>query len=584
MKHPLLYLAAVSLRNSVVQRLARLRQPKYLLAALAGGAYFYFFFFRHALRGFRAGPVLADPAAPAAWLEPVGALVLLLVLAASWLLGKERAALQFSEAETAFLFPAPVARRTLIHYKLLRAQIPILFSAVLLALVFRRGTVLGGNPLIHAAGWWIVFSTLDLHFMGASFARERLLDRGIDPLRRRLLVVGALGLLAGLAWLGLRQMDFPGGALPTDFRELPGYLAAALRQGPAAWLLEPFAWVVRPYLAADARSFLAALAPALAVMAAHYFWVVRSSVAFEEASLALAEKRARQIEAVRSGDWRGARTSVIRVQSEAFALPGRGWVPWAFLWKSLIELGPVYRWRTWWIAFGGLAALIAWLGADRARTDYLVLVAVFLGMGGLMLAFIAPMFLQRTIQQTLQQIDIIKSRPVAGWQVVAGQLLTPTLLLVLTEVLLVGGALIAAGLFKGKIVLGLGMAVAGVGAVVLILPSLCGLMMMIPYAGVLFFPAWFQHSAGAPAQGIEVMGQRMIFALGYVFTLLVALVPAGGVAAVGFILVNWLAGKLAALAVAAVVAAVILAVELGAAIWLLGERLERFDLSQELPR
>ena len=64
----------------------------------------------------------------------------------------------------------------------------IFFSALLLTLFSRR---FGGNLLIHALGWWLILSTLNLHFLGASFARTLLLDRGISNWLRRLLVLGA---------------------------------------------------------------------------------------------------------------------------------------------------------------------------------------------------------------------------------------------------------------------------------------------------------------------------------------------------------------------------------------------------------
>src|SRR5205085_7964459 len=108
----------------------------------------------------------------------------------AWMVPHQRAALAFTEAEVAFLFPAPVTRRGLIHFKLLRSQTAILFTTVLLTLVANR---FGGRAWIHAAGWWVILSTLNLHFLGSSFARTLLLERGISNWRRRL---GILLLLA----------------------------------------------------------------------------------------------------------------------------------------------------------------------------------------------------------------------------------------------------------------------------------------------------------------------------------------------------------------------------------------------------
>jgi len=108
----LVYLQLTSLRNALSQRLRRLRHPRYLAGAIVGAAYFYVFFFRHFFSG-RGRPTLhlaGLPALTVDWpslLEPLGASVLFVVAALAWILPKDRAALQFTEAEVAFLFPRP---------------------------------------------------------------------------------------------------------------------------------------------------------------------------------------------------------------------------------------------------------------------------------------------------------------------------------------------------------------------------------------------------------------------------------------------------------------------------------------------
>ena len=121
----LLYLQYHTFRNRLVSRFKRLKQPKYLFGAIVGGLYFYFYFFRYLFHGFGGRPAVNLAVSPEhlQLFELVGALALFVIVLLAWIIPHERAALTFTEAEVAFLFPAPVTRRTLIHFKLLRSQL-----------------------------------------------------------------------------------------------------------------------------------------------------------------------------------------------------------------------------------------------------------------------------------------------------------------------------------------------------------------------------------------------------------------------------------------------------------------------------
>src|SRR5215467_10345555 len=169
----LLYLQFHSVKNRLAVRLKRLQQPKYLLGGIVGGIYFYFYFFRH-LFGVQGSPGASSATSTVSALalyESLGAVILFIVVLLAWVVPHQRAALAFTEAEVAFLFPAPISRRGLIHFKLLRSQTSILFTTFFLMLVTNR---FGGKFWIHAAGWWLILSTLNLHILGSSFARTML--------------------------------------------------------------------------------------------------------------------------------------------------------------------------------------------------------------------------------------------------------------------------------------------------------------------------------------------------------------------------------------------------------------------------
>src|ERR1051326_7688572 len=85
----LLYLQFHTVKNRILFRLKRLRQPKYLLGAIIGGLYFYFNFFRWGF-GIGRGTTQLLASDNQAFMECAGALVLLTLLLAGWIFPRER--------------------------------------------------------------------------------------------------------------------------------------------------------------------------------------------------------------------------------------------------------------------------------------------------------------------------------------------------------------------------------------------------------------------------------------------------------------------------------------------------------------
>ena len=186
MIHAFLFLISRSFVNRTKARLKRLKQPKYLIGAIFGvlylGSNFVQFIFLRSGRGVKSSFAVDDSVFPL-----IGLVILFVLVASAWIFPHARAALVFTEAEVAFLFPAPVSRRTLIHFKLLRSQIAILFTVLLVAILTGRIFV-SSQAWMRMLGWWMILSTLGLHFLGASFARTMLLERGVSNWMRRALV------------------------------------------------------------------------------------------------------------------------------------------------------------------------------------------------------------------------------------------------------------------------------------------------------------------------------------------------------------------------------------------------------------
>lgn len=588
----LLYLRFMSFVNWVRTRLKSLRNPKQLAGAMAFAVYFWFFFLRH----WSTGPKAARAAAAAQTLQlpdtlpdywlPVatafGAIALLVFIALMWIIPTRRAALGFTEAEIAFLFPAPVTRQALVHFRLLSGQFRSLVGATIMMLISNRWSFLGGNAITHALGWWFVFSALNLHFSGASFTLTRLSDLGLGAIRRRIYVLLFVAAVVGLTLVRLPAEERLPASNDAVLRPLSDWLILVTGTAPLSWLLLPFKLVIGPFLAPDTPAFFVALAPALAVIGLHYLWVVRSAVSFEESSIDYAQKRGARIAAWRSGQ-RTYRSSPRTAQQEPFRLAPIGRPELAFLWKNLLAAWPYFRVKVFLGAAGVILVGGTWILRHPEWNPLRIALGVGAGVFGVYLLIVGPHFARQDIRSDLANADILKTYPLPGWQIVFGQMLTPVV--ILTGILWLA-LLISALMFQPRHPpewFDVSFRIACGGWLAVLLPVVVTLQLLVPNAAALIFPGWVQ-SQRTRAAGPEVAGQRMIFFFAQIVTMAVALLPAGAVA-FGLIGLVWGFLKLpltVAIHTAAIPVLLILVAEIACGLWLLGERFEQLDLSAEL--
>jgi hypothetical protein len=575
----LFYLQYHSVKNRTVSRLKRLKQPKYLAGAIVGGLYFFYYFIRPFVmpgQGVQALPMTRLPGEPE-WVELIGAAALALVALAAWVLPNRRTALAFTEAEVAFLFPAPISRRGLIHYKLARSQGAILFTVLLLTLVTHRW---GGRAWIQMTGWWLILSTINLHVLGASFARTMLLDRGIGNWQRRLGVLALAGLVIGAAVWWVR------GALPpltpgdlADVERIKTYVTTVANSTPVIILLFPFRLVVGPYLAGDALGFLRALPGALVVLLGHYAWVVKSNVAFEEASVEASRKLAEKVAAIRAGNWQAAQDKA-RAGRSLFKLGPAGPAATAFFWKNLISASQGITFRTWIIAAAVVLGVAIGMGNTVGGRTLPVVAGAIAGMLAVWSVLLGTHVMRQDFRQDLAYLDVLKAFPVAPWQVALGQLLAPAVILTGVQWFLL--ALTAVLLPQTpNFPLGWPAVLSVTLSLALVMPALNFISLVIPNAAILLFPAWLQAGKDGP-QGIEMTGQRLIAIVGQFLAFMLSLIPATVAFALVFfparmVVEWWMAVPLAALAATGVLTA-----EAGLGVFWLGRLFDRFDLSSEL--
>lgn len=568
----LIYLCTRSALNHVLLRVRRLKEPRYLIGALFALGYLYFIFMMPNQR--RA----AREASPVAQVLPefvttAGALVLLLLFAVMWLWRRGRTTLQLSEAEITWLFPAPVAHATIVHFSLLRMQAPLVLSAVLITL-FTAMWDLPSPPWARAFGWWLVLAVTMLHTVASGFTCTRLLERGIAQWKRQFGVLALIGIGAWLLPVLDPHLRLPTPAESANPEALVPYLLEQTGSGALYWILAPLRALVGPFVAEDLPAFLRALGPALLVYVLHYYWAFRSERADVEATIENAAKRATMIAAMRRNAFR-ATLSPLKARPDPFRLSARSSPVVALFWKNLLSTRAYFNWRT----FAAIASVIVawnlWLGTPErigplARIP--MILAFFIAVQTL---FIGALLARQDLRNDLENADLMKTWPLPGWQIVLGEILAPVCILsAVVWLCLLQLTLGAQPPAESAIAPYFRWVVGGVLA--LLLPLWLATQVLVANAVAVLFPAWAKTSN--QAVGWETIAPRLLFLFGALLASIVAALPATLGGALVYIPASWFTGNLA-LVPAALVAAVIMAAELAWGIDWLGRRFEAYDLA-----
>jgi ABC-2 type transport system permease protein len=590
----LLYLRLTSLWNLVGYRIRRLRQPRYLVGAAVAVLYFYYFFLR---RLGLAGPAALDAGAMAsagAMLVVPSCVLLsaigLLRIAFAWISPADNPGFRFTEAEIAFLFAAPITRKTLIHFRLLSSQAAILFTSVLMAVVFNRFQTLGGNRLMRAIGLWVVFSIFSLHLNGTSLSLSRLKEKSAHYLLWRILAVAAILLYAiavfasAFAWM---EAHTSGGLF--ESRDWTLVLRDLLHSSPLRWLILPYRIAFGPYFATSGREFAVAMVPAVGLLALHYYWVLSSEARFEEGSIALAEKRAATKAAQLRGDAPKVGSAKPKAQPGPFPLCPTGPPEIAFLWKNLLSMRTsLLNRRTVvilimlavWMSFS-LGPLLASHARSRDAGFYAPIIVMFCCIVGAYTLMVGPQIARQDLRNDLPNADILKTYPLEGWRLALGELLAPAAILTLVLwflIIVCAFAFDFAGLVDWltpavRVTVALCMAAAA--------PVLCVLQLIVPNLIMVLMPGWYQASRSRGA-GIEVTGQRLILGIGQLLFALTVGTPAVAAAALIIFSSHLFIGVVPAVVLASLVVLAILVGEIAVGLWLIGARFERLDLASEV--
>jgi len=559
----LLFLTRSTIRNRLLLQAKRVRQPRYALALVLGAAYFWLILLRPAVQPSRAPTSL--------WLgaELVAAVGILLLMLGGWVFSGEPMALAFTPAEVQFLFAAPLTRRGLISYKLFRAQLIILFNALIWVFVLRRSGSVLAAPL-RFLGTWLLFTNLSLHRLGAALVRTSLLEHGRAGIRRHLpaIVLGGASLVAVALIVADAVPAIRAARASGEFSQAVSHVATL----PAARAL--LFWprvIVGPSFAQTSTEWLRAASAALVMLLVQLVWVIRSDVAFEEAAVQASAERARRIDAWRRRSAR-PRPNARKKIKRTLALAPTGAPAWAIVWKNTLLLMRTGRVGS----IVGLALMAFVLSLPSIDfwgfTNRFVAVWALALIG--LLIVLGSRVLQNDFRQDADHLATLKTLPLAGSRLVGAEVVSSALPISALQQMLMLIAYVAT-LGDEGLPINLAMRTSLLLMSPLVLFSVNVTTVTIQNGAALLFPGWIRVTP-VVGGGIEAMGQGILATGMLLLTFLIALLPAAAACA----MVWWLlAGVPNVWIVALAVAAAVLLAETWWGIRGLGRRFERLEPS-----
>jgi hypothetical protein len=197
-------------------------------------------------------------------------------------------------------------------------------------LLFHRSGESGPERIIAS---WAFLSTFSLHRLGVALIRASQQEHGAKGIRRTALATILFVAMAVVVVKGV----YDGRAVlsATDLGDLDHAIAAVFGSQPLSWVLYPFRVAVAPMFATNSSEWLRAIPPRLVLLALHFWWVLRSDSAFEEAAAEASTAQAKRIESLRTRGVSG-RTISAKSARRTIALKPTGHPAVAIFWKNVL--------------------------------------------------------------------------------------------------------------------------------------------------------------------------------------------------------------------------------------------------------
>ena len=559
-----LYITLCSARNRVRVRLRRLREPRYLFGAIVGAAYLYFAVFAR-MAGRRGRVRLGPPPDMSLRLQTVGPLVAALVVfvlaVLTWVVPATGAMLSLSDAEAAFLLPAPLSRRQLVAHRLIRAQIGALFAGLIMAFAVPAA---GLGRLRVMLSTWLFFVTARTYVAGVALARTRI---ALEPKRlARWVPVGILG--AAVLVVGafiIREWMLPASSV-ADVIDRASHIADA---GPVQVILAPFLTLVRPVFTPWSLSLALWWIASALTAAATIGWTLSNASAMDVILEAPPANRA-----AREAPAQPARAA--RVWTP-WQLAARGRTEGLFAWKGalLIVRSASLGTLRYLIPLASMAVIAGSTalrgGGYHGAAAFVATLATMIAAGTILFG---PQVARFDLREDFKNIEVLKTWPVSPAAVVRGEMLAPIALVTA----ICWAAIATAWLFAAAATPNLGVAWRASIAIAAAIaaPALIGGQFAVHNVFALLFPAWVSVGNERP-RGIDAMGQRLILLAAVILSLIVIALPGALAAGILWLAFQRLIGA-PTLVPAALVFTVVVAIEVAIISELLGPAYERLDV------
>jgi len=437
--------------------------------------------------------------------------LLLLVFAVGWWVsGRTHMSLAFSPPEAQFLFQAPMTRRTLLQFKLLKAQLGLIPFAIIMGVMMSRLFPLSFVPALIAA--WVLLTTLHLHQVGTGLIRTAWTSQGSGGVRRMWVPLVAVVLGgAALLWAFLPVVAAFGTA--SSLSDFYWAVDRAVWSRLAVAALLPFHIALGALLAPNLGAWWPALAGALALLAAHYLWVARVDAAFEE----VAAEAGLELQAIATA-FKEGRLGILmaskgkRMRRPWFRLRPTGHPAMGIFWKGLTGFTRSFgisQVMSLVITFFGFWVALMFL-TENAREASLAAATMPTMCVGLAL-FMGPVFLRHDLRSDLQRQEIIRTLPIPGRDLVAAEIASTAAALTLIAAFfsLIAFVFLSVATLKPPTDWRMWLALV---AVLGMLPLISGIVAGAHNALAVVFPGWVKFGP-TQSQGIDQMGTVMVTVL-----------------------------------------------------------------------